>query len=74
MFPTWSDWDFKYTRKGLFKKSVSAAVKSIALLAMLYTIGKQKQKGMGLRAQMRSVVQHVMWTCSALLKAAGNKV
>lgn len=35
MFPTWSDWNIKYTRKGIIKRGVVQVVRVVALLAAI---------------------------------------
>lgn len=35
MFPVWSDWDIKYTTKGLYKRHLSGMMKLVALTALV---------------------------------------
>lgn len=66
MFPKWSDWNIRYTTKGLVKQRVRQTLRVLALVAMivgLYYIRKDVRGG--LRALDSFVKQNVK---SGLLK------
>lgn len=76
MFPTWNDWDIKYTRKGLLKKSAITLLKTVAFVALILGIVKQRQHGLlpRARAYLRGVVKTVLFDGAGLLQVVGNKL
>lgn len=72
MFPTWSDWDIKYTRKGLFKKSAFMLLKAFAFLALLFGIIQRKQSNLGLKT--KAFVRTLIFSSAGLLQLAGSKI
>ena len=76
MFPTWSDWDIKYTRKGLLKKSALTLLKSLALVAFIIGIIKERQHGLVPRskAYLRGVARTLLVSGASILQVAANKV
>ena len=59
MFPTWSDWNIQYTKKGLAKKRSRQATKTIALA--LGIIGGYRLYQSGLSAQdLKEVVGQIL--------------
>lgn len=76
MFPTWTDWDIQYTRKGLLKKSAFTLLKTLALIAFILGVVKQKQNGLlpKTRAYVRRVGRTVLFSGAGLLQAAAKKL
>ncbi|KAJ5047307.1 uncharacterized protein L3040_003136 [Drepanopeziza brunnea f. sp. 'multigermtubi'] len=74
MFPTWSDWDIKYTRKAIFKKYAKRVLKAFIFLALLSGFSQQKQNGLGLKTYLRGVARSLIFGGAGLLQVAGSKL
>lgn len=68
MFPKWSDWNIKYTRKGLVKHKISQALRIVLLVAAIvgaYYIKKDIRGG--LLALRTFSQQHIKSTLFSIL-------
>jgi hypothetical protein len=77
MFPTWSDWDIKYTRKGLVKLAATRALKLLAVFATVAAIIRLRTNGQGIghiTVLMRNYVRRAILSGSVILQLAGNKI
>ncbi|CAL3963788.1 hypothetical protein PZA11_001301 [Diplocarpon coronariae] len=76
MFPTYSDWEIKYTRKGMLKKSVFTAIRVLALLAIIFGVNQQKKKALGLNTKtyLRAALRRLLYSGAGLLQLMGSKV
>lgn len=48
MFPTWSDWNIAYTRKGLIKKTLGQTVRVLLGVAAIVASYRARKSGQGL--------------------------
>lgn len=76
MFPTWSDWDITYTKKGQAKRS---AMKVLNILALTATIVggirlRRLLQGRNLIALMKVYVRMVFLAGAGLLQTAASRV
>ena len=67
MFPIWSDWDFKYTKKGLAKKRAKTAIAYLAIFGVFAIIVRLQANPQGMAGVKVLLVNYVK---SALLFAA----
>ena len=76
MFPTWSDWDITYTRKGQAKKSVMKILNILALVAVI--VGgvrlKRMLQGRSLIALLKAYTRMVFMMGAGLLQTAASRV
>jgi len=76
MFPTWSDWDIKYTRKGQVKRSVKKALNVVALAAMI--IGgvrlRRNLHGKNLIALLKAYVRMAFLTGAGMLQTVASRI
>jgi hypothetical protein len=76
MFPTWSDWDIKYTRKGQVKRSVKKALNVLALAAMI--IGgvrlRRNLQGKNLIALLKAYVRMAFLTGAGMLQTVASRI
>ncbi len=76
MFPTWSDWDITYTRKGLTKRTATRALKPLALALLILGVVQQRHNGpvTGVIAQLKALVRALLFKGAGLLQVAGSRV
>ena len=76
MFPTWSDWDIMYTRKGQVKRSVKKALNVVALAAMI--IGgvrlRRNLQGKNLIALLKAYVRMAFLTGAGMLQTVASRI
>lgn len=77
MFPTWSDWDFKYTAKGYTKLLFSRAIKLLtfgAAVAALVRFRKGKKSVQDIARLLRAYVRQGILSGSNILQVAALKI
>jgi hypothetical protein len=76
MFPTWSDWDIKYTRKGQVKRSVKKVLNVVALAAMIVGGVKLRHnlQGKSLIALFKAYVRIAFFTGAGLLQTVASRI
>jgi cation diffusion facilitator CzcD-associated flavoprotein CzcO len=76
MFPTWSDWDIKYTRKGLVKKSAKKTLRTLAIIAAIFGIVRLRRNtaNRSLRDILEEYTRLALLRGGNLLEATGHKV
>lgn len=67
MFPKWSDWDIKYTRRGVIKARISKILKFLAFAATLVGIYWLQKSGVGLPGITSSLSAYLRAGVSRLL-------
>jgi hypothetical protein len=76
MFPTWSDWDITYTRKGQVKRSVKKVLKVVALAAMI--VGgvrlRRKLQGKSLITLFKAYIRVAFLTGAGLLQTVASRI
>lgn len=76
MFPTWSDWDITYTRKGQVKRSVKKVLNVVALAAMI--VGgvrlRRKLEGKSLIALFKTYIRVAFLTGAGLLQTVASRI
>lgn len=76
MFPTWSDWDITYTRKGQVKRSVKKVLNVVALAAMI--VGgvrlRRKLEGKSLIALFKAYIRVAFLTGAGLLQTVASRI
>jgi hypothetical protein len=76
MFPTWSDWDITYTRKGQVKRSVKKVLNVITLAAMI--VGgvrlRRKLQGKSLIALFKAYTRVAFLTGAGLLQTVASRI
>ena len=48
MFPTWSDWNLKYTKKGLVKRRAKMTISYLAIFSAVYALIYLRRNGKAL--------------------------
>jgi len=77
MFPTWSDWDITYTRKGLIKTKAIKTLRMLAIVATVVGFVRLRKNGQGVqdvKALLKGYVRNALLTAAAVLQIAGSKV
>ena len=76
MFPTWSDWDISYTRKGQRKKLMKRVFNVVALAALIIGGVKLRRdlEGRNLLEIVKRYVRMVLMTGSGVLQTAASRV
>ena len=77
MFPTWSDWDLKYTKKGYAKLVGKRFIKLLALIATVSVALRLRQKGQGMedaKVFLLRNIREVISTGTNVLQSAGKKL
>ena len=76
MFPTWSDWNISYTRKGQIKRSVKKVLNVVALTAMI--VGgvrlRRSLQGRSFMALLKVYIRMVFMAGAGLLQTAASKI
>ena len=76
MFPTWSDWDITYTRKGQVKRSVKKVLNVVALAAMI--VGgvrlRLKLQGKSLITLFKAYIRLAFITGAGLLQTVASRI
>ncbi len=76
MFPTWSDWDITYTRKGQVKRSVKRVLNVVALAAVI--VGgvrlRRKIQGKSLIALFKAYIRVAFLTGAGLLQTIASRI
>ncbi len=68
MFPTWSDWDIRYTPKGLAKRRTKKLLRILMITLAIIAIRRASKRGLGMRDVPVLVKGYVRW---GLLVGAG---
>jgi hypothetical protein len=77
MFPTWSDWDIRYTRRGLWKNRALRALRYLVLTAAITGLYRARYKGINvakLLAIYKGYARIALLTGAGLLQKASAKV
>ena len=76
MFPTYSDWDITYTKKGLAKKRVKTTFRYLAYLATIVGIIRLRRNGNGRTVKdiIKGYVKQALLTSALVLQVTGSKV
>jgi hypothetical protein len=76
MFPTWSDWDITYTRKGQAKKSAMKVLNALALVAVIVGGVKLRRmlQGRNLIALLKTYIRGTFMAGAGLLQTAASRV
>jgi hypothetical protein len=76
MFPTWSDWDITYTRKGQAKKSAMKVLNTLALVAVIVGGVKLRRmlQGRNLMALLKTYIRVTFMAGAGLLQTAASRV
>ncbi|KAL3420630.1 monooxygenase, flavin-binding [Phlyctema vagabunda] len=77
MFPTWSDWNIKYTRKGLAKKRAKDILKYLALVTMVAGAVLARKDGrsmLSIVGFLKSYVRMALLTGSVVLQTTASRV
>lgn len=76
MFPTWSDWDITYTRKGQVKRSLKKALNIVALAAMI--VGgvrlRRNLQGKSLIALLKAYSRIAFLTGAGMLQTVASRI
>jgi len=76
MFPTWSDWDIEYTKKGQAKRSVKKALNIVALAAMI--VGgvrlRRNLQGRSLMGLLKAYIRLAFLAGSGLLQTVASRI
>lgn len=76
MFPTWSDWDISYTRKGQRKKSGKRVLNVVALVALIAggAILRRDLQNKNLLELVKAYTRMVLMTGAGTLQTAASRV
>lgn len=77
MFPTWNDWNIRYTRRGLIKKRAKTTLRYLAYIAAIVGILRLRQNAEGrggIKALLNDSLSQVLLKGSLYLQTAGSKV
>jgi hypothetical protein len=77
MFPTWSDWNISYTRKGLRKKRTKTFLRYLvyfAAIAGAVNLQRRGQTAAGVKALLRSYARKLLFIGAGTLQKAAEKV
>jgi hypothetical protein len=77
MFPTWSDWDISYTRKGLLKKRAKTFLRYFMYFAFISGVVKLQRRGQDVASVgslLKSYARKVLFMGAGALQKAGEKV
>ena len=77
MFPTWSDWDIKYTAKGLLKQRVKKSIGILALVGAIIAfirLRKNPPSVADLKALLRNYVKCSLLTGANILQVVETKL
>jgi hypothetical protein len=76
MFPTWSDWDIEYTKKGQTKRSAKKVLNIVALAAMI--VGgvrlRRNLQGRSLIALLKAYIRMTFLAGSGLLQTFASRI
>jgi hypothetical protein len=76
MFPTWSDWDIEYTKKGQTKRSAKKVLNIVALAAMI--VGgvrlRRNLQGRSLIALLKAYIRMTFLAGSGLLQTIASRI
>jgi hypothetical protein len=76
MFPTWSDWNISYTKKGQAKKSAMKVLNMVALLAMI--VGgvrlRRNLRGTNLNALLKAYIRVVLLAGASSLQKVASRI
>jgi len=77
MFPTWSDWDIRYTRSGLIKKRAKTIIRFLAYIAVIIGVLRLRERAKGrggVKGLLKDYVREALLKASLALQTAGTKV
>ena len=77
MFPTWSDWDILYTRKGLIKKRVKSLLRVLVYFSAIAGFVSLRRHGKGpadVKAMLRKFLRYAILKASGVLQRTGEKI
>jgi hypothetical protein len=74
MFPTWSDWDIKYTTKGIFKKHAINSVKILALAMTIVTAIRLRKHPLEVKSHIKHAVRSALFSGINILQMAEKKI
>lgn len=76
MFPTWSDWNISYTKKGQAKKSAMKVLNTVALLAII--VGgvrlRRHLQSMSLITLLKGYIRMTFLGGAGLLQTAASRI
>ena len=76
MFPTWSDWDIEYTKKGQAKRSAKKVLNIVALAAMIVGAVRLRRnlQGRNLLALLKAYIRLAFLTGSGILQTVASRI
>jgi hypothetical protein len=76
MFPTWSDWDISYTRKGRIRKSARTLLRTVALVGLIVGSVRlgQNLQGRSMMTFLKANIRMAFLAGAGFLQTAASRV
>lgn len=74
MFPTWSDWDIKYTAQGLLKQRAKKLAGLLAILGTVMALTRLRKDPDACKSHLRNYVRSALLSGVNILQLAEKKL
>lgn len=74
MFPTWKDWDIRYTSKGIFKRRAGRLIRVLSLVGIITAIVRLRKNPQNFRAILRRYAVSILTSSAKVLQGTAQNL